>query len=115
MPGFLADDMKANHLLLLGLSKDIPDDCIYDMGIRLGFKIAEIQRFRKMNSGNVSTEGTLTMLHSWYEKTPQSERNRELQSSLDRSGLAGLVEKYLVSRRRSSSEQSTRESLGPRS
>ena len=93
---FIAGDSKTNQRSLLGLSKDIPGNLVHDIGIELEFDFSDTDRFHRMNTmGNdISTEGTLKMLRTWYEKTPQADMNNQLKSALQEAGLINLIEKY---------------------
>lgn len=70
---------------------------LMDLGIELGIKFQEIRNYRASNhsGGEVSAEGTTSMLFSWREGiTPAQQRNK-LREALEKVELVGIAEEYL--------------------
>ena len=75
-------------------------DCISNadqleaLGLKLGFEIPQIDRFRQTNliSGEVTTRGTKQMLRAWAEGVETSRQVETLRSALVRAGLVQIAE-----------------------
>ena len=80
--------------MLVHLSKLIPDDKVTSLGVEMGFQMAEINRFQKMNSGGASPTpaGTLKLIQDWNNKTPREGKEDRLKGILQKVGLTGLAE-----------------------
>ena len=100
-PGFSArihyDAIEITESCLFKLSKEIPTDKIESLGFQLGFKHAEIFRFKATNKQGplITCEGTHCMLQEWFQNTTKSETVSILSKALIEADLKRLEEQYL--------------------
>ena len=82
---------------LFQISEEITTDKVDDVGYILGFNTTQITRFKETNDRGptVTSEGTYTMLHDWYEMTSIKEAVPTLSKALIEAGLAELDERFL--------------------
>ena len=92
-----SDTIELTELTLFQISEEIPTDKIDDIGFILGFTATDISNFKESNRRGpaVTTEGTFSMLHKWYEMTSISTAYQTLRSSLIEAGLVELQERFL--------------------
>ena len=84
--------------MLLDIAESISDKAkVIDLGFKLGFKFADIDRALKTNrvDGQVTSKGTHRMLQTWKERSPRQEQRTILKEALIESGLSEVAEEHL--------------------
>ena len=91
------DGKKKFERMLLDLSNEIPNAHVSKLGLILEFSLAEVKRYDQTNmrGPDVTSEGTLSMLHAWHMKTSAERKHEVLKEALVEAGLAALADTYL--------------------